>query len=214
MKTTRSALDRPTAIPESYDSFFSFPITKGGYSGVATYTKSRNNVVPLKAEEGLSGILQPKPALSPDERISRNYPLAHEMELTPDELGNTPSDFVGLDSEGRALVLDFGLFVLINTYCPAESVEDRLSFKMNYILLLESRVRQLIKEGREVIVLGDINIASQPLDHGDGTLESTRKSFFDHPPRAWMKKWLEPHGPMIDAVRRFWPGREGMYTCL
>ncbi|KAG8932754.1 Class II abasic (AP) endonuclease [Tulasnella sp. 417] len=216
MKITRTALERPTALPGPYHGFFSFPVSKGGYSGVAVYADSRT-AIPIKAEEGLTGALQPKPPLSPEERVSStsSYPDPDDFEFFPEEDGSTPTDFVaaGIDFEGRALVVDFGLFVLVNVYCPAEASENRLSFKMNFHRLLEKRVRSLIGEGREVILVGDINIAATPLDHGEGSLASRQVGFYDHPPRAWYKSFLEPDGPMVDAVRKSHPEREGMYTC-
>lgn len=212
MKTSRSALDNTVGLPGHYDSFFSFPVNKGGYSGVAVFTDSRN-VVPLKAEEGLSGQLQPKPPLTMEERISASYPSAHEINLMADAQGNTPTNLTILDCEGRALVLDFGLFVLINVYCPNESSDERLPFKMNFHLMLQERVRKLIEDGREVIVLGDVNICATPLDHGEGHLPSRSHNFYDHPARTWFRQWLAPEGCMVDLVRHFWPTRKGMYTC-
>lgn len=212
MKTSRSSLSRGVAIPHHFHAFFSFPQNKGGYSGVAIYTDSRI-ITPLRAEEGLSGFLQPKPPLTLDERISRSYPCAHEIELIPDVQGRTPSDLIALDAEGRALIVDFGLFVLINVYCPNETSDARLPYKMNFHLMLQERVRQLTNEGREVIVVGDINICATPLDHCDGHLASNVTNFHDHPARAWFHRWLSPIGCMTDAVRTFWPDRKGMYTC-
>lgn len=212
MKTSRNSLSRGVAIPDHFHAFFSFPQNKGGYSGVAVYTDSRT-IAPLRVEEGLSGILQPKPPLTSDERISRSYPCAHEMELIPDELGYTPSDLATLDAEGRALIVDFGLFVLINAYCPNETSDARLPYKMNFHLMLQERVRKLVNEGREVVVVGDINVCATPLDHCDGHLASNATTFHNHPARAWFHRWLNPIGCMTDVVRTFWPDRKGMYTC-
>lgn len=212
MKTSRSSLPRCVALPDDFEAFFSFPQNKGGYSGVAVYADSRT-VTPLRAEEGLSGILQPKPPLTSDDRISRSYPCAHEIELMPDEHGSTPSDFSALEAEGRALIVDFGLFVLINVYCPNETSDARLPFKINFHIMLQDRVQKLMNEGREVVVVGDINICATPLDHCDGHLASNTATFYDHPARAWFHRWLSPIGCMTDAVRTFWPGRKGMYTC-
>ncbi|KAG2136393.1 Endonuclease/exonuclease/phosphatase [Suillus clintonianus] len=212
MKSSRSSLSHRIALPDYFEAFFSFPQNKGGYSGVAVYTDSRT-ITPLRAEEGLSGILQPKPPLTSDERISRSYPCAHEIELMPDEHGSTPSDFAALEAEGRALIVDFGLFVLINVYCPNETSDARLPFKINFHVMLQDRVRQLMNEGREVVVVGDINICATPLDHCDGHLASNAATFHDHPARAWFHRWLSPIGCMTDAVRTFWPDRKGMYTC-
>ncbi|OSD05269.1 DNase I-like protein [Trametes coccinea BRFM310] len=212
MKSSRALLPRDVALPGHFDGFFSFPVVKGGYSGVAVFTDART-AVPLKAEEGLSGRLQPQPPLSLEERISSSYPLPEDIIAYPDEQGEVPATFDDLDSEGRGLVLDFGLFVLINVYCPNETSDARLSFKMNYHLLLQERVRKLIEEHREVIVVGDINVCATPLDHCDGHLPSNQETFYDHPARAWFDKWLSPRGPMVDIVRTFWPERKGLYTC-
>jgi AP endonuclease-2 len=212
MKTSRAALDQNVGLPGPYHAFFSFPTTKGGYSGVAVYTDSRK-AIPLKAEEGLSGVLQPKPPFSQEERISATYPKAHVLDLIADDEGYKPADLTTLDSEGRALVLDFGLFVLINLYCPNEASEERLVFKMNFHIMLQERVRQLMAQGRDVMVVGDINVCATPLDHGEGHLNSRFTGFYDHPARAWLRDWLEPKGCMIDFVRKFWPDRKGMYTC-
>jgi AP endonuclease 2 len=210
MKMSRKGLDRQTAVPQPYHSFFSFPKSKGGYSGVAVYCNP-TAAVAVKAEEGLSGVPQPNPPVSPEERISRCYPSAPQLPLHGDDDGCVPSDLVVLDAEGRALVLDFGLFVLINVYCPNDASDMRMTFKMNFNLMLQERVRILISEGREVIVLGDINIALNPIDHSEGSLEEV---FWNHPPREWLRNWLEPVGPMHDVIRRFWPNRKGMYTCM
>lgn len=179
---------------------------------MAVYTDTRT-ATPLKAEEGLSGGLQPKIPLSPSERISTSYPLAHELDLVPDADEQTPNDLLTLDLEGRALVLDFGLFVLINLYCPNEGSDARFSYKMNYHLMLQERVRRLIAAGREVVVIGDLNVCAAPIDHCDGHLPSNASTFWEHRARTWMRDWLAPRGPLIDVLRRFWPDRKGMFTC-
>ena len=212
IKSSRAAIGRDVALPDSFHSFFSFPATKGGYSGVAVYTDTRT-ATPLKAEEGLSGRLQSKTPLSPEERISTSYPAAHELALVPDADEQTPDDLLALDLEGRALVLDFGLFVLINLYCPNEGSDARFPYKMNYHLMLQERVRGLIAAGREVVVVGDLNVCAAPIDHCDGHLPSNASTFWDYPARVWMRDWLAPVGPLIDVLRRFWPDRKGMFTC-
>ncbi|KAF8493166.1 Endonuclease/exonuclease/phosphatase [Russula emetica] len=140
--------------------------------------------------------LQPKIPLSPSERISMPYPLEHELDLVvPNADEQTPNDLLTLDLEGRALVLDFGLFVLINLYCQNEGSDARFSYKMNYHLMLQERV------------------CPAPIDHCDEHLPSNASTFWEHPARAWIPDWLEPRGPLIDVLRRFWPDRKGMFTC-
>ncbi|KAF8488880.1 Endonuclease/exonuclease/phosphatase [Russula emetica] len=143
IKSSRAVIGRDIALPDSFHSFFSFPASKGGYATVTTASQRR-------PEEGLSGGLQPKIPLN-------------------------PNDLLTLDLGGRALVLDFGLFVLINLHFPNEGSDARFSYKMNYHLMLQEHVR--------------------------------------HPARAWIRDWLEPRGPLIDVLKRFWPDRKGMFTC-
>ncbi|KAG8748411.1 Class II abasic (AP) endonuclease [Ceratobasidium sp. 414] len=214
MKISRQLLTAPFAVPEGYDAVMSFPRNKYGYSGVAVYTNSTVTVA-LKAEEGLTGELQAtsKVVLDADQRVSAEYPSAETLELMVDALGSAPGDLSTLDNEGRALVVDFGLFVLINVYCPNEASDERLPFKFNFHQMLEERVAILLREGREVIVLGDMNVVAAPIDHCEGSLESRKNEFWERPVRAWYRQWLHPEGPMVDVVRNAWPDREGMFTC-
>ncbi|KAJ3575764.1 hypothetical protein NP233_g885 [Leucocoprinus birnbaumii] len=221
MKSSRPTLPKGVALPPSYDAFFSFPVKKSGYSGVATYTRIAT-VTPLKAEEGLTGLIQPKPPFSSEERVSRyeNYP--------PQLMDDDDIDFKNLDSEGRAVTVDFGLFVLINVYCPNDGVgtDERDKYKMDYHRVLSARVQGLLKEGREVIVLGDINACAAVIDHCEGNIMVARgkaagmegeDGFWEKDYRKWLRDWLQAEdgsgGLLVDIVRRFWPDRKGMYTC-
>lgn len=214
MKSSRKGLTKDIAVPASYDAFFSFPAKKTGYSGVATYTR----VVPRKAEEGLTGLLDLKPPLTSSERISTAYPYQGFLD--------SELDMHNLDSEGRVVLLDFGAFVLINVYCPNDGTEaeDRIQFKRDFQRLMEERVRHLVEvDKREVIVVGDINACAAIADHCEGPLLAKKlgaeadveKAFWDEKQcRSWLRSWLvEGGGPMIDIVRRQWPDRKDMFTC-
>ena len=228
MKSSRQGLPKPVALPPSYDSFFSFPVRKTGYSGIAIYTR-KSAVVPLKAEEGLAGRIQPKPPFKPSERISQlgTYPPDIEYPTVPDD--EDEIDYKDLDSEGRAVIVDLGLFVLISVYCPNDGTgtEERGKFKMDYHRLLEARVDGLIKAGREVMVVGDLNACASVHDHCEGQLMVDRglaeglegeEGFWGLDYRRWIRDWLmhddgREGGRMVDIVRKFWPDRKGMYTC-
>ena len=221
MKSSRPTLPKSVALPPSFHSFFSFPAKKTGYSGVAVHTRI-TTITPVKAEEGLTGLIQPKPPFSSEERVSRyeNYP--------PQFMDDDDLDVKHLDSEGRALTIDFGLFVLINVYCPNDGVgtDERDKYKMDYHRLLSARVQGLLRERREIIILGDINACAAVIDHCEGNIMVARgraaglegeDGFWEKEYRKWLRDWLQSEdgtgGPLIDIVRRFWPDRKGMYTC-
>ncbi|KAF9269129.1 DNase I-like protein [Marasmius fiardii PR-910] len=249
VKASRSILTKPVATPPSYDSFFSFPTSKSGYSGVATYTRS-SAVVPLKAEEGLSfanrssSLLKPGPELDVSERVSKEeaYPDSRVVLISSednveedrnDDVLALRNDLKSLDAEGRVLTLDFGMFVLINVYCPNDGSDERLPFKTDFHRVLEARVRGLIAEGREVVLLGDINACAALIDHCEGNLIIKRgiaEGYTNGEEWFWeekhVRRWLRDllvtetqdlhprgRGCLVDIVRKFHPERKGMYTC-
>ncbi|GAA5922359.1 hypothetical protein JCM1841_003082 [Sporobolomyces salmonicolor] len=206
-KITHDQLDRGMACMNAYDSFFSFySRSKKGVHGTAIFTK-RETTVPAKAEEGIGSALLPA-TTTVSERIG-GYPLSSEVDMDY-------STMKDLDGEGRATVIDTGMFVLINLYCPNETNDLRLVFKNNFNKMVDKRVRGLIKAGREVIVVGDLNICASDLDTAEPEQRAKNQgleTFTDHPPRKWLKEFTGPSGPMIDITRRFHPDRQGMFTC-
>ncbi|KAF8627308.1 hypothetical protein AX15_004439 [Amanita polypyramis BW_CC] len=102
---------------------------------------------------------------------------------------------------------------------------------MDFHHLLELRVKGLVNEGREVMVVGDINACAAVIDHCEGPLMVARgqaagmkgeEGFWEKEFRRWLRNWLVREeevidtmhsGCMVDIVRRFWPDRKGMYTC-
>lgn len=82
--------------------------------------------------------------------------------------------------------------------------------------MVDRRVRNLIRAGREVIVVGDLNICADDLDATEPEKRARDRgleNFTDHPPRAWLRNFVGPDGPMIDITRKFYPNRRGMFTC-
>lgn len=208
-KITRKDITKDMAVLPSFDAFFSSYCRKPpkGYSGTAIFTK-KSTCVPVAAEEGLSGLLQEQLEIPVEDQVG-SYPEPSSLSL--DRQGTRD-----LDLEGRATIVDLRLFVLINLYCPNQTNEERLVFKDNFNRLLEARIDELIRAGREVIVVGDINICSQPIDHADPMKRAKDHgldNFEDHPSRVWFNKLIGESGPLTDTTRMFHPNRKGMYTC-
>ncbi|GAA5823223.1 hypothetical protein JCM5353_005124 [Sporobolomyces roseus] len=206
-KITRAQMEKGMACMNNYDSFFSFfRRTVRGIHGTAIFTK-RDVVVPIKAEEGIGSALLPATMTGP-ERIG-GYPLSSDVDLDYNAMKD-------LDAEGRTTVIDVGMFVLINLYCPNETNEERLIFKNSFNAMVDRRVRGLIKQGREVIVVGDLNICASNLDTAEPDQRAKTQGleeFTDHPPRKWLKEFTGPDGPMVDTTRDQHPDRKGMFTC-
>jgi AP endonuclease-2 len=82
-----------------------------------------------------------------------------------------------LDSEGRCIVTDHGLFVLFNLYFPnapmhaAENGDTnaaaRMEFKLKFQRALQLRTEALVRAGRHVIIVGDVIACHQRIDHAD-----------------------------------------------
>lgn len=204
-KITRKHLlveDREVCLPKGYHAFYNLHPTKG-YSGTATFVKE-SVCTPQRAEEGITGN-QVK-----DKRDSKTAIGGY-----PDLIAPESSQFDLIDREGRAVVVDCGMFVLFNLYCPNETDEGRREYKMAYYTTLEERVQNLLEAGREVIIVGDLNIAHLPIDHADSVhAKMTADAHLDHhPARRWLDRFLLPVGRFMDAARHVHPRERFMYTC-
>eukprot|EP01127_Copromyxa_protea_P019379 TRINITY_DN6265_c0_g1_i4.p1 TRINITY_DN6265_c0_g1~~TRINITY_DN6265_c0_g1_i4.p1 ORF type:complete len:354 (-),score=50.30 TRINITY_DN6265_c0_g1_i4:67-1128(-) len=82
------------------------------------------------------------------------------------DASNTPFLEPELNTEGRTVMTDHKHFVLFNCYFPnATKGEDRLKYKMDFCTSLEKLCHDLKAQGRQVIVVGDLNIAHHPIDN-------------------------------------------------
>ncbi|KDN40166.1 DNase I-like protein [Tilletiaria anomala UBC 951] len=211
-----------TCVVEGYQAFFNLHPDKG-YSGTAVWTRS-DVCVPVKAEEGITGRYAQEGG--PSGSITAAIMGSSGVGLREaDRIGFEPCDmkddmdiqlFRSIDNEGRATVLDCSMFVLFNLYCPNETGPERLPYKMAFYKCLEERVRRLVEAGREVIIVGDINICRDEIDHPDpeqSMKDHSLPTFKAHPARAWFDNFLAPNGSFIDVGRHLHPTRRKMYTC-
>lgn len=113
------------------------------------------------------------------------------------------------DHEGRTIVADFGQFVLFNIYFPnGQKNDERLKYKMDFYDAFLSVVDALDKEGRNIIVCGDVNTAHREIDLAHPKENETTSGFLPSE-REWIDKFLS-HG-WIDTFRMFHPEPEN-YT--
>jgi len=175
-KITRNLLLDDIANVEGYYAFFSFSKVKSGYSGVVTYCKK--DVCPVNAEEGITGILN-----TTDGEQGKIHPCMYDF---------TVEELQALDVEGRAIITSHQtnektVVTVINVYCPmalSENIE-RYEFKMNFYKVMETKCKQLLKEGHEIILVGDLNVSHKRIDHCDPD-----DGFEESLSRKWMDKFI------------------------
>lgn len=219
--TRKQALEERTMLlPEDgkWDSVWDFHPSRG-YSGTVVYWKKEVTGHPEKAELGVTGRKGITPATVSS--YATATPIGGFPASLQDSLEDHPEDatiFHRLDEEGRGVVVDFGLFVLFNLYCPVGGNESRADFREAFYAALNERSRKLLEQGREVIIVGDINIARQPIDHCDASdpaVHSVARAeyYLSSKTRTWLNAFCQPIGPFHDVQREIFPERLGMYTC-
>jgi exodeoxyribonuclease-3 len=113
------------------------------------------------------------------------------------------------DREGRAIVADFGSFVLFNVYFPnGKQSKERLRYKMEFYDAFLEAAEGFRRQGKGVVACGDFNTAHTEMDLARPR-ENSKVSGFLPEERAWLDK-LVAHG-YHDTFRLF--NREpGHYT--
>lgn len=115
---------------------------------------------------------------------------------TTDKIGESR-----FDTEGRFVVSEHDQFDLYNIYFPNGAASDeRHWFKMDFLEMLYLHMKSKIESGREIIVVGDYNIAHTKIDiHDPVRLDGT--SGFKPEERDWMDKWFSLG--FVDTFRKF-----------
>ncbi len=114
------------------------------------------------------------------------------------------------DCEGRLIELDLDDFVLFNGYFPNGGQElARVDFKLAFYAKLLTRVKKLMKQGRQVIVTGDFNTCHQEMDLARPKANEKNTGFLPEE-RAWMQKVLD--AGLSDSFRLMYPERRQVYS--
>eukprot|EP01126_Amoeba_proteus_P047721 TRINITY_DN546_c0_g2_i12.p1 TRINITY_DN546_c0_g2~~TRINITY_DN546_c0_g2_i12.p1 ORF type:complete len:231 (-),score=35.04 TRINITY_DN546_c0_g2_i12:71-763(-) len=108
-------------------------------------------------------------------------------------------------------------FLLLNSFFPNDSYESRVSFflegedraeyKHKFCNSFLKICKDLLEKGRHVIVVGDINIAHEPIDNSYFNKEE--RACFTKSEREWFSSFLS--GGFVDSFRHFHP-EEISYT--
>jgi len=105
------------------------------------------------------------------------------------------------DSEGRTLMADYGDFILFNIYFPNGSTGNkRVLFKMAFYDAFLKVAEKLKKQGRELIVCGDVNTAHTEIDLARPK-ENVKNTGFLPEEREWVSKFIAKG--YIDTFRHF-----------
>ncbi len=105
------------------------------------------------------------------------------------------------DSEGRTLIADYGDFVLFNIYYPNGSAGNkRVPFKMAFYDEFLKAAEKFKREGKKVVVCGDVNTAHAEIDLARPK-ENQKNTGFLPEERAWVTKFIS-HG-YVDTFRHF-----------
>lgn len=135
--------------------------------------------------------------------------LKPQGKLAPTEILNK----IGVeiyDNEGRVVVSDHGKFLLYNIYFPnGGSGQERHDFKQTFLYALNDHLKQKIAAGRDIIVVGDYNVAHRDIDVYDPVKLGAESGFLPEE-RAWFDEFLELG--FVDTYRHFHPNEKGAYT--
>jgi len=114
------------------------------------------------------------------------------------------------DNEGRLLITDHGSYDVYNIYFPnGGSGEPRHIFKQAFLKELNLHLKEKIKKGREIIVLGDYNVAHREIDVFDPVRLSSVSGFFPEE-REWFSSFLDLG--FVDTFRHFYPEEKEKYS--
>ena len=114
------------------------------------------------------------------------------------------------DAEGRYLRADFGELSIISLYLPSgSSGPHRQASKFRFLASFMPHLASLRREGREIILCGDWNIAHQPIDLRNWRSNQKNSGFLPEE-RAWLTQVFDELG-FVDVFRRVDP-RPEQYT--
>jgi exodeoxyribonuclease III len=171
---------RAAALVPGFQSFWACSGEKKGYSGAVTYA------------------------------AERWAPAAAALDALPEPEGDSGEGRVG--GEGRVVETSHCGFVLMNVYVPnaggAAAGRPRLPHKLRFLRALEARADALAAAGREVLLVGDFNLAAAEADVSPAI--GGLAGCYSAEERAWLATFIGKFG---DVWRKLHPDAKEVYTC-
>ena len=110
------------------------------------------------------------------------------------------------DREGRYVEARFNNLIVVSIYFPSgSSSEERQQAKFRFLDVIKGRLDELLRDGRDVVLCGDFNIAHKEIDikNWKGNLKN---SGFLPEEREWMTRFLD--AGYIDTFRLLNPDKQ------
>jgi exodeoxyribonuclease-3 len=141
-----------------------------------------------------------RPGYSGTALLSRTKPRSVQFGLSPHDA----------DPEGRTIVAEYADFTLVTCYVPSGGGSPtRFAFKLNFYEMLLAACKELLADGRPVVVCGDVNAAHERIDVAN-TLATARTLGFTPRERGWIERLL--CAGFVDTFRHLHPDLPHQYT--
>ncbi len=112
------------------------------------------------------------------------------------------------DAEGRYLRADWETLSVISLYLPSgSSSPERQEAKFRFMDVFYSQLEALRREGREIVICGDWNIAHREIDLKNWKSNQKNSGFLPEE-RAWLTRVFDELG-WVDVYRRLYPEAGG-----
>ncbi len=119
--------------------------------------------------------------------------------LKPDSIENMGNpDF---DNEGRVTIAKFGKTAVISAYFPnSQDAGARLDYKLAFCDAMLKKCDELVKDGFNIVLCGDYNIAHKPIDLANPKSNEYNAGYLPEE-RSWMDKFTT--SGYVDTFREF-----------
>ncbi len=113
------------------------------------------------------------------------------------------------DDEGRVTIAKFGKTAVVSAYFPnSQDAGARLEYKLGFCDAMLKKCDELVKEGFNIVLNGDYNIAHKPIDLANPKSNEKNPGYLPEE-RAWMDKFTA--AGYVDTFRHFCK-EPNMYT--